>query len=242
MRVIQRAWRYLAAKQDEVRTEHQARRYSKLKFDSPTDLVRAHFEWWSETGHVNKAGFECALAEMRGRPQTIIETGSSAWGVDSTRLWDAYVRAFGGEFWSVDVSIEPRRKLERHMSSTSSLVVGDSVKFLNEFVRSHRGMRVTLCYLDSWDLDWSDPEPSEIHGFREWSAVKPLMGSGSLLIVDDTPGSIDWVPTQHRKEAQDYLNAVGHLPGKGALIERELCGDNQVKKLWHGYNVVYKFL
>lgn len=200
-----------------------------------------HFRTWSQSDHVNREGFDIALGLMDGDPKLIVETGTSAWGTDSTRLWDGYVRNFGGEFWSVDVSSLPRRRLRRQVCPQTHLVVGDSVTFLESLVESRAINHVDICYLDSWDVDWEDPDPSAEHGLREWRAIEPLMRPGSLLIVDDSPVSTEWVPRQFRSAVSEYASVRGFLPGKGALIERELKKRSHVRKIWHKYNVVYQF-
>ena len=200
-----------------------------------------HFRTWSRSDHVNREGFDIALAETHGDPKLIVETGTSAWGTDSTRLWDGYVRNFGGEFWSVDLSPAPRKRLRKQVCERTHLVVGDSVTFLDSLVASHAITYVDICYLDSWDVDWENPVPSAEHGLREWRAIEPLMRPGSLLIVDDSPVSAEWVPQEFRSAVSEDENRHGYIPGKGALIEKELTKRPHVRKIWHKYNIVYRF-
>jgi hypothetical protein len=107
-------------------TRSEARKYSEYEsqeFTSGAELLAYHFSTWSSTDHVNVAGFEAAMGLMADRPQNTLETGTSAWGTDSTRLWDAYVRNFGGEFWSVDLSPAPSKRLRQQVSSQTHLMV-----------------------------------------------------------------------------------------------------------------------
>lgn len=215
--------------------------YKSRHFDLVADLSTAHFETWSDTKHVNRPGFDAALSLMDGSPKTILETGTSAWGTDSTRLWDAYVAQFGGEFWTVDLSPNPSMRLQSQVSSRTHLEIGDSVEFIQNFVDSTSCSHIDVCYLDSWDLDWSDPDPAAQHGLNEWNAVAPLMRQGSILIIDDSPHSMQWVPSQYRALAQTYEQTHGYLPGKGALVDLVLRADPRVEVIWHGYNSVYRF-
>ena len=217
------------------------REYESKQFTSGAELLAYHFSTWSSKDHVNVAGFEAAIALMAEKPQVIVETGTSAWGTDSTRLWDAYVRNFGGEFWSVDLSPAPSKRLEHQDSSRTHLVVDDSVHFLAVFAQTHPDLKVDVCYLDSWDLDWSDPEPAARHGLAEWHAIAPLLGPGSILIIDDSPGSLQWVPENQRQLAATYQASRGVLPGKGELAHLELVADPLATVVWHGYNAVYTF-
>lgn len=222
-----------------VQTKYE--RYSAQQFDTSEALVYRHFETWSQRDHVNLQGFLVALQSLSGAPARIFETGTSAWGTDSTRLWDSYIRNFGGQMWSVDISEAPSLRLHGQLSRNSHLIVEDSIDFIDRFRAAQTTNRIDLCYLDSWDLDWRDPEPAEIHGFREWEAIKPLLGNGSILIVDDTPLELSWVPENVRHLAAEHLRTRGRLPGKGFLINQELRERPDVKKLWHGYNCVYLF-
>jgi hypothetical protein len=220
-------------------TEYE--RYRSLEFADVTGLLEAHFSTWSEPTHVNRPGFEQALACSRPGPLTIIETGTSAWGTDSTRLWDAYVQRFGGEFWSVDLSAAPSSRLAKQVCDRTHLVVQDSVSFLNSFVEADPLRTVDLCYLDSWDVDWADPQASMDHGLAEFHAIAPLLRSGSVLLIDDTPTALEYVPPSHTEQAQRFLAQRGFLPGKGALVIQELQQRADVRKIWEGYSVGLAF-
>jgi len=210
-------------------------------FSSGSELLVGHFETWSEVDHVNRPGFEVVIDLMGDRPQVIVETGTSAWGTDSTRLWDAYVSRFGGEFWSVDISPAPSKRLADQVGANTHLVVCDSVTFLEKLSRDIGPNKVNMCYLDSWDLDWADPMPAALHGLAEWHAVRPMMESQSVLMIDDSPLGLEWVPEHARDSAKEFYAEYGYWPGKGALVHQELCKDPRVSVVWHGYNSVYAF-
>lgn len=216
-------------------------RYCDLEFADVTALLEAHFTTWSEPAHVNRPGFEAALLNAHLPPLTIIETGTSAWGTDSTRLWDAYVQRFGGELWSVDLSETPSRRLSRQVCDHTHLVVQDSVSFLQSFVAQHPLRTVDLCYLDSWDVDWADPAASMDHGLAEYRAIAPLLRSGSILLIDDTPTSLEFVPPMHLEGAQRFLVGHGVVPGKGTWVVKELRDRPDVRIIWEGYSVCFVF-
>ena len=117
---------------------------------SPDDLVREHFATRSNLSHANFKSMQEAISALCGRPSWIVETGSSAWGTDSSRLFDSYVATFGGRFWSVDSRLEPMLKLRKHMSKSSSMSCDDSVRFLKRWVDKYSSHRVDLVYLDSF--------------------------------------------------------------------------------------------
>ena len=222
--------------------KRDAKTYKRVKdmtMGTVDELVDLHFQTWSDPVHVNRPGFEAALFGCKDEPMRILETGTSAWGTDSTRLWDSYVDTFGGEFWSVDLSAKPSRRLANQTCSRSHLIVSDSVTFIRESSHKYGVSNLDICYLDSWDLDWDDPTPAAIHGLAEWEAVLPILGKGAKVLVDDTPISLSWVPVDKRELAVRYLDANGFLPGKGALILRQISEQGlPFKILWGGYNVV----
>ena len=69
-------------------------------------------------------------ATTNTKTATDVETGTSAWGTDSTRLWDNYVTHYGGSFHSVDIRSEPARRLKGQVGKRTRLVTSDSVNFL----------------------------------------------------------------------------------------------------------------
>jgi hypothetical protein len=149
------------------------------------------------------------------------------------------VRNYGGEFWSVDIEASPSERLTGQMSSSTHLVVDDSVAFLGRLAEHRRREEpIGLCYLDSWDLDWNDPDAAALHGLREWHAVEPMLGRGSILMIDDTPSAEAWIPESAHDAAQSYRDRTGRWPGKGGLILEELAQRSDVEMLWHGYSVV----
>ena len=81
------------------------------RYTDPHALCHDHFRLRSSLTHVNYDSMCYVIEALGGRPQTILETGMSAWGTDSTRLFDSYVRSFGGHLWSVDIEPEHVRRL-----------------------------------------------------------------------------------------------------------------------------------
>lgn len=195
-----------------------------------------HFVQHSDLQHINRQGLTVALKALNGAPARIVETGTSAWGTDSTRLWAAYVSSFGGELWTVDVRPEAKAALG-DLGPRVHFEVDDSVQFLRRFAEAS-SEPIGLAYLDSWDVDWIDPLPSALHGLSEWNALAPLLAPGSIVVVDDTPADLSLIPEQFRSVAQHFEDAHGTLPGKGALILEEVRRRSDVEVLYHHYNLV----
>lgn len=201
-------------------------------FSCLDDLVDYHFTTFSEPLHINRTGMTVALRRLQQRPSLLLETGTSAWGTDSSRLWASYVSSFGGDFWSVDIRPEASEVLG-DLGANSHFHVGDSIEFLNNFRLPSGYDKADLIYLDSFDLDVSSPEPAMAHGLREWQALQHLLGSGSVIIIDDTPIE----PSLLGADATCYFAEFGRIPGKGTLV-LEAIGDEDVHIAYHHYNVV----
>jgi hypothetical protein len=213
--------------------------YLKFPIQTPSDIVRKHFVFWSSTNHPNREAFEVVFNKLQGFPAQIIETGTSAWGTDSTRLWDRYVAHYGGSFKSVDIRSEPARRLEGQLGDRTELIVANSIDFLSSnFLDSH----IDVFFLDSWDVDWAKPLAAASHGFTEFQVIKSRLKDGCILFVDDTPNSVDLIPNKFTEVAINFKNEYGVLPGKGAFILKHIMNDSKVEFLHHSYSLVVKFL
>lgn len=219
-------------------------KYWRLKFarvKSSNSLVTKHFKAWSQVDHQNREGLRLALELLENGPAIIVETGTSAYGTDSSRLFDGYVSRFGGRFFSVDISKYPSRRLRLQHSSRTEFFVSDSLTFLRSIQEVFKLERIDFVYLDSWDVDWDNPTQCAIHGLAEFKLVQPYLKKGSVLVIDDTPNSLKWIPSEFRDVATKYEQTYGVLPGKGALVVKELKTNMNVRKIWHDYNCVYLF-
>jgi hypothetical protein len=212
--------------------------YLRARYRDPSDMVTKHFRYWAAKDHPNLKAFEIVFRELNGSSAHIIETGTSAWGTDSTRLWDRYVSHFGGSFQSVDIRMEPAKRLGGQVGNNTQLVVSDSIDFLKSLAPYQH---IDLFFLDSWDVDWDSPLDSANHGLREFEVIRPKLKAGCILFIDDTPSSLDWIPTEYWESARNFENQYGVLPGKGAFILKILCDELDVEFLHHDYSVVIKF-
>jgi hypothetical protein len=214
---------------------------SETKFCTSDELIEHHFATWSFPAHPDRSSLADTLRLLDERPAVILETGSSACGTNSSQLFDAYVRSFGGEFATVDLRLRPTLKLRPILSEQSTLACGDSVAFLERWVKRNPSRKADLVYLDSWDLDAADPVPSATHCLREFFAIHPALRDGSLLLVDDTPSSLDlYYSDEQRSAAAGFYERHGKLPGKGMLLDLFLANHPRAEKIHHGYQVLYR--
>jgi hypothetical protein len=214
-----------------------------VKCDKLEDVVSHHFDVHSTPNHVCRKTLHTALKMLNAESALIIETGSSAWGSNSSLLFDAYVRRFGGNFESVDLRIEPSVQLQKKCSSRTILHCDDSVHFLQKWSGNHPAQKIDLLYLDSWDVNWVDPTPSALHGLAEFLAASTHLKNGSLLLVDDTPASPEFfISAQSELGAFiKYQSIHGFYPGKGSLIKKLLQSLGRGKEIMHNYQLLWQF-
>jgi hypothetical protein len=136
-------------------------------------------------------GFAAIFAALPRRDPVIIETGCMRipdnWEGDgqSSFMFDAFARATGGLFFSVDITPEAVDTARRACSSAAQLILNDSVAALDALARALPPRRASLLYLDSFDVNVANPLPSAIHHALELAAARPLIGPGTVVAVDD---------------------------------------------------------
>src|SRR3984957_443716 len=137
-------------------------------------------------------GFTTIFRSLPKPPEKllIIESGClripNNWEGDgqSTFMFDALVRNRGGFLFSIDVTLESIETARRACSSSTNLILGDSVVTLHS-LSALIGRSADLLYLDSFDFDPQNPMPSAIHHAMELIAAHPLIGPGTIVCVDD---------------------------------------------------------
>lgn len=212
-------------------------------FDDFELLVEEHFKINSEPDHPCRVTLTKALSLMENNSPNIVETGSSAWGANSSLLFDSYVNSFGGRFSSVDIRAEPMWRCSRLCSPSSRFFCADSVDFLKEYTKDV--VNIDLVYLDSWDVNWADPFPSALHGLKEFLVVYGVLReAGGLLLIDDTPcdaAAIERVQPKHTDNFRLFEKTYGFTPGKGALVNKILSSDPKATLVAHDYQVLWSF-
>lgn len=127
--------------------------------------------------------------EQLKRPVVIIETGCSryqdSWEGDgnSTVIWDKFVNHCGGAVYSVDIDSNATDHAKKLVSAKTSIITADSISWLKGLTTLRQS--VDLLYLDSYDIDWNNPEPSMKHHAMELNASLHLLQPGTIVAVDD---------------------------------------------------------
>ena len=212
----------------------------RLHFATPSDLISDHFERWSVHDHPSKVGLSSGILATSA-PYNVFETGTAAWGCDSTRLFDSLVRVFGGKFISVDLRPEAAAWLKYQKSNSTTLYTSDSVEFIQKELQDTGLTTFNLCYLDSFDMDFNNPLASATHHLNEFRAILPYLTTGSVVVVDDQPFALEEVPVQFREVAVEIEQEFGYLPGKATLILKEIQDRSDISILWKGRSLVFQF-
>lgn len=173
----------------------------------------------------------------------IVETGGNAHGAKSTSLLDSYVTEHGGSLWSVDINPKVAEECKEIVGGSSHIFTDDSVHFLQNWGELNPGITIDALYLDSFDLDWIDYQPSADHGSKELNAVLPFLSKHCVILIDDTPVSPKYAPMRnylYNKVNKKYKE-TGIVPGKGMDIVTKLKDDDRFRKEMHLYQVLYTF-
>jgi len=151
-------------------------------------------EYWAPLLGERALGFRWAFTQLRKLPRQhhiIVETGCMRalyreldFEKDgcSTLLFDRYVQHHRGLCYSVDCAVEAVKYAEQFVGWRTRVICNDSLRFLRDL----RGVdRIDLLYLDSFDYDKANPEPSQQWHLFEFTAAMRLLRHGSLVMVDD---------------------------------------------------------
>ena len=212
------------------------RQISFYRIKDSKDLVEYHFKNFSEHDHINKNMFLQVLKNFRNKSINILETGSSAWGTNSSILFDNYVKKFGGSFVTVDIREEPSSNLNKVFSNNSKAFVDDSVNFIKNYDKTKLN-ELNLIYLDSYDLDLDNPEPSMQHGLNEFLLIDSFIDVGTVIAIDDTPISLELFG---QEVVDKYKENKDFLPGKGTYVLEHINKKNNYEVIYHHYSLVIK--
>jgi len=131
------------------------------------------------------------------QPMVIVETGClrtpDNWAGDgqSTLLFDRYLkdREAGGRCFAMDIDPAATAACRGLVGPNTEVLTGDSVIVLREVAEQLRASRskISLLYLDSFDLDWGNVTPSAVHHLKELVSIYEFVTPETLVVVDDAP-------------------------------------------------------
>ena len=136
------------------------------------------------------------LDNIKG-PINIVETGclrikdNFKGDGQSTLLFDKYTQ-FRGEkskVYTVDINPKATEVCKSVVSDNVEIHTGDSVKYLVELLPKLKKeeQKISLFYLDSFDVDWQSSDRSAAHHLKEIAAIINYISEETLIVIDDAP-------------------------------------------------------
>ncbi len=135
--------------------------------------------------------FLLALSLMsENNVKTIIETGTARSGLEwclsdgcSTIIFAEWSYYNGATLYSIDINEIALKNAERCIEpyiDSVNLIHSDSIAFLSNFNQS-----IDFLYLDSYDYEFDNPLPSQLHHLKEIKAAYPYLHERSIVMIDD---------------------------------------------------------
>ena len=157
------------------------------------DIYDYH-QWFGATyqgklAHRAQTMYQALLVAVGRSAKTFVETGTARMGENwrgdgqSTLVFGDFCKRYGAHLWTCDIletAIVQSRQATKDYREVIEYVVSDSIEFLRHFDRP-----IDFLYLDSFDFDDKNPDPSQDHAVREAQAALPHLHNGSIILVDD---------------------------------------------------------
>lgn len=169
--------------------------------------------------------FRAVLAEAaRHNHKSIVETGCSRdlenWAGDgqSTVIWNDYSVFHVGRFFTVDID-QNATDIANGICAKNQLAkvtCADSITTLAKLTDP-----IDILYLDSFDLDQTNPHDAAMHCFMEFTACRHLLHKNSIVFVDDSP-----------------MNPSFEVHGKGMYVAQYMAKFG-VRPFAYGYQVAW---
>jgi hypothetical protein len=138
----------------------------------------------------------------------------------ATHIFDRFVNYYNGEFYSVDIDPNNVDYSRKRVSEKTNIECSDSVKYLYSLPET---LKFDLVYLDSYDIERTNPHPSQLHHIKELCSIMKNLSRGTIIIVDD----------------HDAFFTSGEI-GKGTYV-MEYLDNIGAEKLYEGYQIVYRY-
>ena len=184
--------------------------------------------------------------ETLSTPIFILETGclrkidSFAGDGQSTLIFDNYIqyRGKGSKIFSVDINELNVSACKNTVSENVHVECSDSIKFISNFNKLIKDNKLSLLYLDSFDVNWNYPLESSAHHLKELTAAIPYISEETLVVVDDAPLSM----IGYRDEDNNFkLSNQTKIGGKGLLVH-EYAVAVEAEIYFSHYQVGYRKL
>ena len=178
-------------------------------------------------------------------PILIVETGclrvkDNFLDGQSTLLFDKYTlsRGEGSKVYTVDINQNSTKICKQTVSSNVEITTSDSVRYLSSLSKKIwvDKKKISLFYLDSFDVDWKYPYPSAAHHLKELTAISKILHKETLVVVDDAPAVGNLIQDKNMWTVLKSPPPV--IGGKGFLVH-EYAEDVGAKVVFSNYQTAW---
>ena len=179
--------------------------------------------------------------DSQSTPIIIVETGclrvrENFLDGQSTLLFDKYTLSRGGKskVYTVDINSSSTSVCKQTVSSNVEITTDDSVCYLNNLTHKFftDKTKVSMFYLDSFDVDWRYPYPSAAHHLKELTAINKILYKETLVVVDDAPAVGNLI---HNNNKWEILKSPAPVIGGKGFLVHEFAEDVGAKVLFSHY-------
>ena len=187
-------------------------------------------------------------------PIIIVETGclreiDNFLDGQSTLLFDKYTLSRGNnsKVYTVDINPKSAKICKEAVSENVEITTGDSVRYLNDLSSNFlkNKTKVSMFYLDSFDVDWRYPYPSAAHHLKELTSINKILYKDTLVVVDDSPASGNLTQSENKSNSNWKVITFPESPspsptigGKGFLVH-EFATHVRAKLVFSHYQAAW---
>ena len=187
-------------------------------------------------------------------PIYIVETGclrikdNFSGDGQSTLLFDKYTqsREAGSKVYTVDIDPNATQVCKSIVSENVEINTGDSVKYLVELMSrmKNEDKKISLFYLDSFDVDWQSSGRSAAHHLKELTAIINFISEETLIVVDDAPIFLPmkiennrYFPITEIPAPRPFIGGKGYLVNEFANTYGAKVYFSNYQTAWTGFKV-----
>ena len=182
-------------------------------------------------------------------PIIIVETGclrvqDNFLDGQSTLLFDKYTLSRGekSKVYTVDINSNSTKVCQQAVSDNVEITTDDSVRYLNNLSNKlfSNKSKVSMFYLDSFDVDWRYPYPSAAHHLKELTAISKILHKDTLVVVDDSPAIGYLTQNEHGSDSSWKIleSPTPTIGGKGFLVH-EFATHVRAKLVFSHYQAAW---
>ena len=183
-------------------------------------------------------------------PIIIVETGclrvkDNFLDGQSTLLFDKYTLSRGeqSKVYTVDINPNSTKVCKQVVSNNVEITTDDSVRYLNNLTSNflENKTKVSMFYLDSFDVDWRYTYPSAAHHLKELTSIMRLLNNDTLIVVDDSPafGNLTQTENESNPTWKILKSPAPSIGGKGFLVH-EYAKHVGAKLFFSHYQTAWK--